>query len=223
MTNNSSSKIEEDRLKQQYTSHLYLNPFLHIFFAYDTTTGEIVGMSAWEAPSQSPYSSNLRRRLSWLERIEAWYASFCDLVSDYYFTYLFHYLHPLHSSKTQTLLQRKQFFHNKKTRWAHIQSSFRTQHINAADHKKGYWTLAYLGVLPSHGRRGIGQQLLQWGLERADEEGRSVYISASVQGVGLYGKVGAEVVESRVCMEGEEKGGWMETWMRRRNETRKVV
>jgi len=180
-------------------------------------------MSAWEAPSQSLYSSDLRRRLSWLERLEAWYASFCDGISDYYFTHLFPYLLPLHSTQTSTLLQHKQYLHNKKTRWANIQSSFRTQHIDAVDTQKGYWTLAYLGVLPSHSRRGIGQQLLQWGLERADEEGKSVYISASVQGVGLYRKVGAEVVSERVCMEGEEIGGWVETWMCRGSEGRKVV
>lgn len=176
-------------------------------------------MSAWEAPSQSPYSNSLRRRLSWLERLEAWYCAICDKIVDIWYAYLLPYLP--HSTQARHALH----LHDKKTRWAKVQRGFRNDHVTSEDERKGYWTLAYLGVLPSYGRRGIGRQLLQWGLDRADEEGRSVYISASVQGLGLYRKVRAEVVESMVCMEDEEMGGWVETWMRRvnRKEMRKAV
>lgn len=166
-------------------------------------------MAAWEAPLTSAYAKHLRRPLSLVERLQASWHVVKDNVINTIHTYLPASLLPYFSYKMRI----HHILHEKKIRWMKLQQSFRTDHIAPADKERDYWTLAYLGVLPSYGRRGIGQQLLQWGLERADEEDRSIYISASVQGVGLYRKIGAEVLESRICMEGEEMGGWTETWM----------
>ncbi|RAO66351.1 uncharacterized protein BHQ10_002363 [Talaromyces amestolkiae] len=53
----------------------------------------------------------------------------------------------------------------------------------------------YLGVLvvhPNHQKRGIGRQLLQWGLDEADRLGLVTYLEASTDGVRLYESAGFE-------------------------------
>lgn len=213
-----------ESLKRAYTDHLYLNPSLHIFLAHDDSSGAVVGVSVWEAPSQSAYSRSLRRRLSRGEKMQSWWCTIQDSLTNLAFDNL-----PVTCLSWSLWSSRAQCralvdLHHKKRRWAVVQAAFRAHHVRTEDAADGYWTLAYLAVLPSHGRRGIGQKLLRWGLERADEEDRSIYISASVQGVGLYKKVDAEVLDSVACMEGEEMGEWLETWMcRARLSLRKIV
>jgi ribosomal protein S18 acetylase RimI-like enzyme len=103
----------------------------------------------------------------------------------------------------------------KRERWSGVQDGFAARHISQSDKKKGYWYLSWLGILSTHGRKGLGQQLLQWGLDRADEHDQAIYLSASPQGVGLYRKAGFEVVEALLCYPEEEKGNWTESYMRR--------
>ncbi|KAJ7744681.1 acyl-CoA N-acyltransferase, partial [Mycena metata] len=54
--------------------------------------------------------------------------------------------------------------------------------------------LSLMAVDPKYQRRGIGQALLQWGLDRADAEGLEVYLESSEDGLRLYEKNGFESV-----------------------------
>ncbi|RBA14175.1 hypothetical protein FPRO05_02967 [Fusarium proliferatum] len=56
----------------------------------------------------------------------------------------------------------------------------------------GVWHLDYIGVSPGNQRRGIGKMLLQWGLNRAAEEGRDCYLVATEAGRPLYVAAGFE-------------------------------
>ncbi|GKU06815.1 gnat family [Fusarium langsethiae] len=50
----------------------------------------------------------------------------------------------------------------------------------------GVWYLDYIGVGPGNQRKGIGKMLLQWGLDRASEEGKDCYLVATEAGRPLY-------------------------------------
>ncbi|KAG4437108.1 hypothetical protein IFR05_007406 [Cadophora sp. M221] len=51
-----------------------------------------------------------------------------------------------------------------------------------------------LATLATHQRRGIGAQLVKYGLEKADREGMVCYLSAAPMGVAVYRKLGFEEV-----------------------------
>lgn len=55
--------------------------------------------------------------------------------------------------------------------------------------------LDVLVVHPNHQRRGIGRQLIQWGLDEADKLGLITYLEASAEGVRLYESTGFEKVK----------------------------
>ncbi|KAF5667168.1 gnat family protein [Fusarium heterosporum] len=55
-----------------------------------------------------------------------------------------------------------------------------------------YSDLDYIGVQPGNQRRGIGKLLLQWGLDRAAEEGKDCYLVATEAGRPLYAAAGFE-------------------------------
>ena len=50
--------------------------------------------------------------------------------------------------------------------------------------------LIILATRPSYQGRGYGGLLLQWGLDKADEEKTDAYLEASKAGIGLYKKKG---------------------------------
>ncbi|WAO94307.1 N-acetyltransferase domain-containing protein [Fusarium falciforme] len=52
------------------------------------------------------------------------------------------------------------------------------------------WRLAFISVSPNHQRRGIGRKLVQWGLDRSEEEGVAAVLEASDAGKGLYERMG---------------------------------
>ncbi|KAI8659967.1 N-acetyltransferase domain-containing protein [Fusarium sp. Ph1] len=52
------------------------------------------------------------------------------------------------------------------------------------------WRLAFISVSPNHQRRGIGRKLVQWGLDRSEEEGVAAVLEASDAGKCLYEKMG---------------------------------
>ncbi|KAF9774348.1 hypothetical protein IL306_007649 [Fusarium sp. DS 682] len=52
------------------------------------------------------------------------------------------------------------------------------------------WRLGLLATSPKCQRTGIGKRLVQWGLDRCDEEGVPATLESSVQGRPLYEKMG---------------------------------
>jgi len=73
-----------------------------------------------------------------------------------------------------------------------------------------YWYLTSLATDPAYQGRGAGKMLLNWGIERADREGREFFLIGNEQIKGLYEKVGFVVV--RKCgwdgAKWEAKEGW---------------
>jgi GNAT superfamily N-acetyltransferase len=62
--------------------------------------------------------------------------------------------------------------------------------------------LDMLGTHPDYHGRGMGSQLLKWGLEKADRDGLEAYLSASPAGRPLYEKNGFELVDSEELLPG---------------------
>lgn len=60
---------------------------------------------------------------------------------------------------------------------------------------KEYWYLQNLAVDPAYQRRGAGQLLTKWGIEKAREEGCCVALDATIMGQQVYEKLGFQVVK----------------------------
>ncbi|KAE8166832.1 acyl-CoA N-acyltransferase [Aspergillus tamarii] len=58
---------------------------------------------------------------------------------------------------------------------------------------KRYYYVDIVGTHPAARRRGVATMLVNWGLERAKEEGLEVYLSSTREGRLVYEKVGFEV------------------------------
>jgi GNAT superfamily N-acetyltransferase len=54
--------------------------------------------------------------------------------------------------------------------------------------------LDFLAVGPKHQRRGIGRQLLNWGVYRAKEQSKDCYVVATDAGLPLYKAGGLEEI-----------------------------
>jgi GNAT superfamily N-acetyltransferase len=55
--------------------------------------------------------------------------------------------------------------------------------------------LAALGTAPKYQRQGAGAKLLEWGLERADDRGLTVYVEGTPAAVPLYERSGFREIE----------------------------
>lgn len=66
--------------------------------------------------------------------------------------------------------------------------------------------LSLIRVLPSYQGKGIGGSLLKWGLQKAAQQGKRVFLSASPEARDLYLRNGFEV-EGEVRMNLGEYGG----------------
>ncbi|KAB8205770.1 acyl-CoA N-acyltransferase [Aspergillus parasiticus] len=83
------------------------------------------------------------------------------------------------------------------------------KHFKAIDEKEEefmgstpHFSLEMLATHPKFGGRGIGSQLLGWGLEQADDERTPTFLTATVAGKPLYEKKGFQVVGSNEITEG---------------------
>ncbi|KAE8133671.1 acyl-CoA N-acyltransferase [Aspergillus pseudotamarii] len=83
------------------------------------------------------------------------------------------------------------------------------KHFKAIDKKEHefmgsipHYSLDMLATHPKFGGRGIGSQLLGWGLEEADVERTPTFLTATVAGKPLYEKKGFQVVGSNEITEG---------------------
>ncbi|KAJ7125416.1 hypothetical protein C8R44DRAFT_783048 [Mycena epipterygia] len=72
---------------------------------------------------------------------------------------------------------------------------------------KKYWFFSLIAVDPAYQYRGVGQALLQWGLDQADAESLEVYLESSENGVRLYEKNGFELVGWNVLADEKSEGG----------------
>lgn len=62
------------------------------------------------------------------------------------------------------------------------------------------------GVVPEYAGRGVGSLLLEWGLKKADEDDRAVYVTASPSGMRVYERAGFQAIYSGMVLE-DERGG----------------
>jgi GNAT superfamily N-acetyltransferase len=86
------------------------------------------------------------------------------------------------------------------------------------------WTLVALGVSEDFSRRGIGSKLVQWGCDRADEDDRAIYVSASQEGTHLYLKHGFDVIHHEAECLYDPQRGWVEqTYLIRWQKSRRVT
>ena len=58
------------------------------------------------------------------------------------------------------------------------------------------WYLSTLAVLPEYQRRGIGRQLVTWGVQQGEKEGVPIALEASPDGKRLYEKCGFQWVRT---------------------------
>ncbi|KAF4456408.1 hypothetical protein F53441_1478 [Fusarium austroafricanum] len=65
------------------------------------------------------------------------------------------------------------------------------------------WRLSLLAVSPKCQRTGIGKRLLQWGLDRCEEEGVPATLESSIAGRPLYEKMGFREIGSVSFNEGK--------------------
>lgn len=70
-------------------------------------------------------------------------------------------------------------------------SPFASQFFAGA-HRSQHWELCTLAVPPEHQRRGMGRELVAWGLERARREGVPAVVIAAKNLEGYYQRCGFE-------------------------------
>lgn len=63
---------------------------------------------------------------------------------------------------------------------------------------KPHWYLEMVAVRQGWKGKGAGGQMLKWGLDKADEEGKPIYLDATPQAKGMYEKYGFRVVDQRI-------------------------
>ncbi|KAK7980268.1 hypothetical protein PG989_012725 [Apiospora arundinis] len=59
-----------------------------------------------------------------------------------------------------------------------------------------HWHLAFIGVRHRAQGRGVARQLIQWGIEKADEEGMEAYVQSSPMAASRYRRYGFEDIET---------------------------
>jgi ribosomal protein S18 acetylase RimI-like enzyme len=69
------------------------------------------------------------------------------------------------------------------------------EQFDKAHPKEPHWHLAFIGVDPAHRGKGVGAALLEYALERIDEDGVHAYLeSSNPRNISLYERHGFEVI-----------------------------
>jgi GNAT superfamily N-acetyltransferase len=84
-----------------------------------------------------------------------------------------------------------------------IQSS--QVHFNSA-YGKNQLSLILLGTRPEYQKLGAGTALVEWGMQKAREQGLAITLFSSPQGMGLYRRLGfVEIANLHVQLDGEQE------------------
>ena len=177
------------------------DPRNHAFLVYDHASEQVAGFSAWTVPSGSRHCRDVptwtRVRLS----VHTWLSA---VVPRSLFMLWERLVYGVERARA------RQAVRERKRAWSIFVEDANRRFIRPEHREQGYWHLSLLGVLPDFGRQGIAQRLLAWGMERADEEDRPIYLSASAQGLGAYKKSGFVEVGRDICYPEDPLGGWPE-------------
>jgi len=68
--------------------------------------------------------------------------------------------------------------------------------------------LGLLCVHPDFQRRGVGKELVRWGLRQAADLGLTVHLEASPEGIPLYRSLGFKTVETVIVKADQWDGGF---------------
>lgn len=184
-----------------------MNPRAYVLVAIDITANVPAGFAVWLAPSTSN-ARHHKRHLSPLHWLLSKALSAYDTLLKTLVRLGLHWL-LLYPTLGAAVIQRQKM-------WSSHTERLESQYISESNRKQGYWQLSLLGVHPSFGGRGIAKRLLKWGMDKADEEDRVCYLSASPKGLPVYKKAGFEVVGADLCYPHDPQGGWTETFMMRK-------
>lgn len=181
----------------------------HPFLVRDQQTQEVVAVSNWKVypPEMSKNVSappTSYRALTFSEQLYSWAFWTYDKLVKIVPSWIFNVVQP-----------QKAPYYERKQRWfVKVLKNFNDS-LQGQDKRLGYWSLMHLGVSLQYSGRGIASSLLQWGLDKADQEDRAVYIIATTAGSKLYLRRGFEKVSSDIYFEGEPSGGFEVIMMRR--------
>lgn len=183
-----------------------LDPRKHLFLAYDAgnpdPNARPIAMSGWVAPD-TPDARHHLRKFTLKERcMKVWYKIYDAVANLLMPQRLYNFLHP-------DMVD----FLDRRRRWFEILDMNERDLIKPEHKEQGYWMLAFLGVEEEYERRGVASRLLKWGLDKADEEDRPVYLDSSPPGKALYAKHGFEVIYDEPCFVGEPHGGFHNVMM----------
>jgi GNAT superfamily N-acetyltransferase len=156
----SADDIPPARLARTTLEHKHreLNP--RVVFVCAVSKGEVIGYSSWLLPSSLSRSESFTA-MTYRKAVE-----YINLFNNWV-------------SPPKWLNQRR---FNK---YWKAQREFADRYLGKGkiDHT---WYLRTLCVYPEHQRKGVGGELLDWGLKQAGERGEKVYLEATEAGKGLY-------------------------------------
>lgn len=206
--------LEEGHYQTRRTVKRYLlSEDARIFLAYEHDSGRPAGLAMWHiehamsAGSDSHNSDTIgpRLRLPLWKHVIRMLMDTSDALTLALSRFNLHWLVLSSKLRVQTL-QRERM-------WAEHTEGVENRCISTSDRKHGFLQLSILGVHPAFGGRGIAKRLVQWGLDKADNEDVSVYLSASPKGMPIYKKMGFKVIDPVLCYPDDPQGGWVETFM----------
>ncbi|RPB05410.1 acyl-CoA N-acyltransferase [Choiromyces venosus 120613-1] len=170
-----------------------LKPKTRIILAVDEETEQIAGFAIWAREGDDPAADRWKNEGWILKRLES------TLLT-------------LQETFTKTLSPPRKSRSEDSAALAHFGKAI--EEIAATTwSREGWhirWHLNFLGVDPSYHRRGVGGQLVNWGMQNGAKEGVICSLESSRAGRGLYEKLGFEVVDEWVPFRGFGKDGEFE-------------